>query len=174
MFDTMTLTKILGAVCGTFLIFLLGNWAAESIYHVGPEGHGDGEEVAQAYVIDTGVDESAGGDEPEVDFAALVAAADPADGESVFKKCAACHKLDGSNGTGPHLDGVVGRDIGSVAGYAYSGILEELPGNWDANELNHFLESPKGFAPGTKMTFNGLRKVEDRAELVAYLQSIGG
>lgn len=175
MFDTMTLTKIVAGICGTFLIFLFGNWAAESIYHTGPSG-GHGEEHAQAYVIETGEEEGGAEGEAEViDFAMILASADAASGEKDFgKKCGACHKVDGANATGPHLDGAFGRDIGSVEGYGYSGILTELEGTWTPDALNAFLAKPKDFAPGTKMTFAGLKKIEDRADIVAYLQSIGG
>ncbi|MEZ5911714.1 MAG: cytochrome c family protein [Paracoccaceae bacterium] len=172
MFDTMTFTKILGALCGALLIFLLGNWAAGSLYSTETGGHGDHAE--QAYVIDTGAAE--GGEttaEEGPPFAELLAAADPAAGEKVFGKCKACHKVDGSNGTGPHLDGVVGRGIGAVDGFGYSGTLAGMAGqSWDPETLSHFLENPKGFAPGTKMSFAGLPKAQDRANIVAYLSSL--
>ncbi|MCY1128277.1 cytochrome c family protein [Frigidibacter sp. RF13] len=175
MFDTMTVTKAGGALCGAFLIFLLGKWAAESLYHTGVEGHG-GEEVAQAYSIDTGAEGGGEGEAAEAgpDFATVFAAADAAAGEKVFGKCKACHKVDGTNGTGPHLDGVVGRGIGSVADFGFSDALKGLGGNWEPERLNEFLASPKGYAPGTKMAFAGLPKIEDRANLIAYLQGLGG
>ena len=173
MFDTMTLTKIGGALCGALLVFLLGNWAAEIVYSTESDGHGD--DVAQAYVIDTGADEEAGGAEEEgPDFATLLASADVDAGSKVFNKCKACHKIDGTNATGPHLDGVVGRAVDAVDGYAYSGALAKVADVWSPENLDGFLERPKGFAPGTKMSFAGLRKAEDRADLVAYLQSLGG
>ena len=172
MFDTMTLNKGVAAICGTSLVFFLGAFGAEKIYHVGLSGHGD--EKHASYVIDTGVDESAGAEEV-IDFGPLLAAADIAEGEKAFgKKCAACHKVDGSNATGPYLNGSFDRDIGSIDGFGYSGILTELEGGWTADALNAFLEKPKAFAPGTKMTFSGLKKIEERADIVAYLQSIGG
>lgn len=171
MFDTMTFTKVLGAFCGALLIYLLGGWAAESLYHIGH--HGDHYE--QAYLIDTGEDE--GGEaaaEEAVDFAALVSAADAGKGERVWGKCKACHKLDGTDGTGPHLDGVVNRAKASIDGYAYSDALIGMADQaWDADALNGFLENPKSYAPGTKMGFAGLKKVEDRANLVAYLETTG-
>ena len=173
MFDTMTMTKIIGGLCGTFLIFLLGKWAAESLYHVGMEAHGE-EEIAMAYPIEADGESGGGAAEEDVDFVTLLASADAAKGEKVFGKCKACHKLDGSNGTGPHLDGIVDRDIGGVGGFSYSTVLTELPGNWTPEELDGFIEDPKGYAPGTKMTFAGLPKAEDRANLVAYLASVGG
>jgi cytochrome c len=172
MFDTMTLTKIIGAGCGALLIFLLGNWAGEAIYHVGG-GHGD-EDVA-AYVIEVEEEESAGEAEEVVDFATVLASADAGKGERVFSKCKACHALeDGANGTGPHLYAVVGREIGSVPGYGYSGALKEQADVWTPEHLDGFLANPKGWAPGTKMGFAGLRKIEDRANLIAYLETIGG
>lgn len=173
MFDTMTFTKILGGVCGTFLLFLFANWGAETLYHVGPSGHGD--EHAQAYVIDTG--DAGGSNEPEeeaVPFAELLAIADAGKGASVFKKCSGCHKLDGKDGTGPHLNGVVGREIAAIDTFGYSGTLSAVEGAWTPEQLDVFLANPKAFASDTKMSFKGLNKPQDRANLVAYLQSIEG
>ena len=172
MFDTMTMTKVLGAVCGSLLIFLLGNWAAEALYHTGPvEG---GEEVAQAYSIDTGAADTAeGAAEEGPPFADIYAAADVAAGEKIFTKCKACHKVDGSNGTGPHLNGVVDRPAGTVEGFGYSdAILGMASAPWTPEHMNGFLTSPKAFAPGTKMGFAGLAKVEDRANVIAYLATL--
>ncbi|WP_417270927.1 c-type cytochrome [Celeribacter sp.] len=170
MFNTMTLTKIVGGICGTLLIFLFANWGADAIYHSGGGGHG---EHAQAYVIATGDDEPAEEEVVvEVSFAELLASADVAKGEKVFNKCKACHKVDGSNGTGPHLDGVVDRDIASVGDFGYSDVLAGMEGAWTPEHLDEFLASPKNYAPGTKMSFAGLSKPQDRANLVAYLQTL--
>ena len=168
MFDTMTFTKIASGLCGALLILLLGKWAAEELYHSG--GHGGGE---QSYVIDTGADEPAE-EVVEVPFAEILASADIGDGAKVFRKCSACHKAEqGANGTGPYLYGVVGRPIDSAVGYdAYSGVLEQSAEIWTPENLNAFLENPKGWAPGTTMSFNGLPKVEDRADVIAYLDSL--
>ncbi len=174
MFDTMTVTKAGGALCGALLVFLLGKWAAESLYHTGAEGHG-GEEVAQAYSIDTGAE--SGGEEAAAEgpsFDEIFASADAGAGEKVFGKCKACHKVDGSNGTGPHLDGVVGRAVASVGDYSYSDGMKAHGGNWDPAVLDAFLTAPKTAVPGTKMSFAGLPKAEDRANLIAYLQTLGG
>lgn len=170
MFDTMTITKVGGALCGSLLVFLLGNWAAESLYHVGG-GHGDQQ---QAYVIDTGEEETGGAAEEEgPDFAALLAAADIDKGAKVFGKCKACHKIEaGANATGPSLYGVVNRAVGAEAGYGYSGKMAAVAATWTPENLNAFLESPKGFAPGTAMSFSGLKKENDRANVIAYLDSL--
>ena len=170
MFDTMTLTKVLGGFCGALLIFLLGGWGAEIIYHQG----GHGEEGEQGFLI--AVEESDGEAAPEEEgpaFEELFAAADPSSGEGVFRACQGCHAVEpGVNGTGPSLYGVVGREVDSVEGYEYSGALEEVADVWTPENLNHFLEDPRGWAPGTKMTYNGLRSAEDRADLIAWLDSL--
>lgn len=173
MFDTMTMTKAVGAVCGSLLVFLLVGWAGNSLFTVGgghAGGHG-GEEIAQAYTIDTGAEEApAEGAEEGPDFATLLASADVAAGESVFKKCASCHKLDGSDGVGPHLNGVVGRNHAAVAGFAYSEAMAALSAEpWSPEALDAFLVNPKQNMPGTKMAFAGLPKPEDRANLIAFL-----
>lgn len=171
MFDTMTLTKIVGSFCGALLIFLLGAWAAEELYSV-EGGHGDEE---QAYSIE--VPEGGGdGEETEaVPFEEVFASADASAGERVFGKCRACHQLeDGANAVGPYLYGVVGREVGVAEGFAYSGALSEAADVWSPENLSAFLENPRGYAPGTSMSFNGLAKVEDRANLIAYLDTIGG
>lgn len=167
MLDTMTLTKVVSALCGALLVLLLGKWAADELYHVG--GHGEA-----SYVIDTGSDEDADmGSEAEVSFDELMAAADIAKGAKVFKKCGACHKLEeGNNSTGPYLYGVVGRDIGSAGGFGYSASLTGLDGDWTPERLNEFLTKPKAFAAGTTMSFSGLKKSKDRVNVIAYLDSL--
>lgn len=166
--DTMTFTKVLGAVCGSLLIYLLGAWAAESIYHTGG-GHGDGQ---QAYVIDTGAEDTAAAVEEGPSFADAFAAADVGAGERVWAKCRACHKLDGSDGVGPHLNGVVGRAIAASAGFAYSDALASRSGDaWTPENLEAFLTNPRGWAPGTKMSFAGLPRVDERANLIAWLET---
>lgn len=174
MFDTMTLTKTVGALCGALLIFLMGNWAAESIYSMGG-GHGD--EHAQGYMIETGAEED--GDATAADagptFGELLLAADAGKGEKVFGKCKACHKLEkGENATGPYLYDVVGRTVDAAEGFGYSGALEAVAEVWTPKNLYDFLENPKGYAPGTTMGFAGLKKPEDRVNLIAYLDEVDG
>jgi cytochrome c len=172
MFDTMTLTKVTGAVCGSLLVYLFISWGAEALYG-GGEAH-EGEEVAQAYSI--AVEETAAGEGAAAEegpaFAEVYAAADATKGEAVFKKCAACHKVDGSNGTGPHLNGVVGRARGSVEGFGYSDGMKSVSDAWEPELLNTFLTNPKAYVAGTKMGFAGLPKAEDRANLIAYLATL--
>lgn len=177
MFNTMTLTKAGAALCGSLLILLLLSWAGTGLFHIGGSGHGGhGEEMAQAYSIDTGAGGAteAAAEETGPAFAEVYASADPAAGEKVFGKCKSCHKLDGANATGPHLDGVVGRAVGSVDGFGYSDPMKAHGGEWTPEALDEWLANPKTYMPGNKMSFAGLPKIGDRANVIAYLASLGG
>jgi cytochrome c len=123
------------------------------------------------YPIEGVVEEGAGGAAAEEPIAFYLAKADPAKGEQVFKKCAACHNADkgGANQLGPNLWGVLGEPIGKGRGFPFTDALASKGGNWDWDNLSEWLKSPKSFAPGTKMTFAGLSKPEDRADVIAFL-----
>ncbi|WP_422060491.1 c-type cytochrome [Sphingopyxis sp.] len=113
---------------------------------------------------------------PAVPLPNLLAAADPAKGEAVFAKCAACHTINsgGANGIGPNLYATMGEPIGQgKAGFAFSDALKTVGGNWDFDKMDHWLTSPRKFAPGTKMSFAGLSSAEDRANLIVYLNAQG-
>ncbi|MEC7934147.1 MAG: cytochrome c family protein [Pseudomonadota bacterium] len=106
----------------------------------------------------------------------LLASADVAAGEKVFAKCAACHTVNqgGANGIGPNLWGTVGEAIAvGKAGFAFSDALKSKGGEWTFDNLDHWLKSPREFAPGTKMTFAGLGNPADRANLIAWLNTQG-
>ena len=106
--------------------------------------------------------------------APAVVAGDPAKGAEVFKKCAACHTINGggANGIGPNLAKVVGDDVGKGrGGFAFSSGLAGKGGKWDAATLDKWLTSPRDFAAGTKMTFAGLDNAQDRADVIAYLKA---
>ncbi|MFT4962348.1 MAG: cytochrome c [Paracoccaceae bacterium] len=167
MLDTMTLTKAVAALCGALLVLLLGKWAADEIYHMG--GHGEA-----SYVIEVETpDDTDMGSQAEVNFDDLMAAADVAKGAKVFKKCGACHKIEaGKNGAGPSLYGVVGRPVGTVDGFGYSATLAGLGGDWTPERISEFLTKPSAFAAGTTMGFAGLKKSEDRVNVIAYLDSL--
>ena len=127
------------------------------------------------YKIEGVVEEGAGG-AAEAPIEARLASADVAKGEGIFKKCVACHTVapGGPNGIGPNLHGVVGGAIGKHApGFAYSPALAGKGGNWDWTNLDPWLKSPSGFAPGTKMTFAGLPNPQDRADVIAYMNTQG-
>jgi cytochrome c len=171
MFDTMILTKIAAALCSALLVLVLGGWIADKIYS--PAHHGEYHGVAwiETDSGDEEEDEAEAEEGPMLDD--LLASADLEKGAKVFKKCAACHKLEaGANGVGPHLYAVVDRVVGSVEGFGYSGSLVAVAETWSTENLDGFLTKPSKYAPGTKMSFNGLSKPEDRANLIAYLGTI--
>lgn len=105
---------------------------------------------------------------------ALAAAeGDPAKGEKVFRKCKACHSVGpgAKNKVGPELNGLVGRPAGSVEGYNYSPAMKGSGLTWDEATLNTYLTKPKDLVPGTKMIFAGLKKDDQRADIIAYLNT---
>jgi cytochrome c len=175
MFNTMTFTKIAGAVLGAFLFFLLTSWASGALFTV---GGGHGHEVAEGEVDTSAPGDllaSAGADadeEPAEEEVIDFAMGDPAAGEKVFGKCKACHKVDGANGTGPHLDGVFQRPRGALPDFSYSDSMASAGETWTPEHLNAFLLKPKENVPGTKMAFAGLPKTKDRIDVIAYLESI--
>jgi cytochrome c2 len=127
---------------------------------------------AEAEVAEESAPEAAAGGS---EIAMALASATAADGAKVFRKCAACHKLEeGKNAVGPSLWGVVGREVASAEGFKYSDALMGLGGSWDFERLSAYLENPKAYAPGNKMAFAGLRKIEDRAAVLRYLNEEGG
>jgi cytochrome c len=106
---------------------------------------------------------------------ALLAAASAESGEAAAKKCAACHSFEqgGANKVGPNLWGVVNRPIAGHEGFSYSTALAEKSDQvWDYEQLGAFLANPKGYAPGTKMSFAGIKKDEELADVIAYLRSL--
>lgn len=111
-----------------------------------------------------------------VDLGTLLASADAERGKGTAKLCASCHTFErgGANRVGPNLWGVVGRDVGGVGGFAYSSAIAGHAGDWTYEELDRYLASPARAIPGNKMAFNGIRNPKDRANLLAYLATLGG
>ena len=102
---------------------------------------------------------------------ALFASVSAAEGEKVFKKCAACHSIaeGGANKIGPALWGVIGRKVGSVPDYKYSKAMAAHGKNWSFEEMNGFLIKPKDWIKVTKMSFAGLKNAKDRAAVILYM-----
>lgn len=105
---------------------------------------------------------------------AMIGSADMEKGKKLMKRCAACHGIaeGGPNKVGPNLWGVVGADIASHEGFSYSKALTAVEGEWSYEALDAFLTKPKEFSPGTKMTFAGLKKPGDRANIIGFLRSL--
>lgn len=104
----------------------------------------------------------------------LLASANIEHGQKLAKQCLQCHTLEkgGANKIGPNLWNVVGNKHGHMAGYAYSSALLKKEGKWDFENLNHFLYKPQAYIPGTKMSFVGFKKVQDRADVLAFLHTL--
>jgi cytochrome c len=162
----------LGALLGTVFVLFSVSLASEGLYHSEiPEKPGfiiEGEEVASA--------EGAKEEAPAVPIADLMAKADPAKGEQLFKKCASCHSTEkgAGNKVGPNLYGVVGRPIAQLE-FGYSAAMKAFAEGgkqvWDWDHLNQFLLAPKKYIKGTAMGFAGDKKDQERADIMAYLNS---
>ena len=159
--------KLLAAVLVAGIVAMLAGFLSKKLTETEPL-------AKEAYPIVVASATASAAPEKVVPFKDLMAKADTAKGEQISKVCGSCHvfKSGGGNGIGPNLFGVIGRSRGSVAGYAYSDAMKGKGGSWSADSLNEFLAGPQVFVPGTKMTFMGLPKAEDRADLIKYLQSL--
>jgi cytochrome c len=164
-----------GALLGTVFVLMSVSIASEGIFHSGhPEKEGF------AIVAEETGGEAAGGGEAAnvVPIATLLATADAGAGETVFKKCASCHTSEkgGPNKVGPGLWDIVNRPIASHEGFSYSaGMTTFSEGHkvvWDYDHLSFFIEAPKKHVPGTAMGFAGIKKPDERANLIAYLRTL--
>ena len=168
MFDTMTVTKAAAGLFGTFLVLLLAKWGAEALYHA--DGHGE----TASYIIET---ESAGesADGEEVVFEDMLAAADPEKGARVSSVNAPLATSWKTAQTAPaRTVRVVDRPVASAKGFTgYSASMQAHGGNWTPEALDAFLTRPSAYISGTSMSFAGLKKPQERADLIAYLQTIG-
>ena len=167
--DSFEINKIVAAVLLVALLVIgIGKLSNVIFYVEKPEKPGYAVEVQQASTSTTA---TATAEDKKVDIAALMALGDVNAGEKIFKKCAACHSINqgGANKIGPALYNVVGRKIGGVADYKYSKAFVEYGKEWNFEELNGFLIKPSKWIKGTKMAYAGLRKEEDRASVIKYL-----
>ena len=168
--DSFELNKILGAVLATCLGVLSLNIAAGAIF-TPPKLAKPGYDIAVP-------EQSAGGEvakpEPAEPIAVRLASSDPKKGEAAAKQCAACHTFDkgGPNRVGPNLYGIVDRPKAAVAGFNYSAAMKAKGGNWTYDDLDVYLANPKAFVPGTNMSYAGLRRGGQRADLINYLHTL--
>jgi cytochrome c len=172
--DSFEINKLIGGLLGTvFVIFSVGIVSDSLFASPVPEKPG--------YVIEAAEPAEGGAEAPAakaVPIADLLAKADPKKGEAIFKKCQACHSGEkgGPNKVGPDLWSVVDRPVGEHQGFAYSSGMKEFSKGgsekWTYDNLNHFLTSPKNFVKGTAMGFAGLKKDDERADLIAFLRTL--
>ena len=162
--------KIFGAVLGSLLIVTaIGHIGNELVHKTDPETRGFQVEVAEDQPS------SSGPVKKEIESVLpLLTTASVDAGAKVFKKCAACHTVDkgGAHKVGPNLWNIINANTASKDGFVYSEALKGLNNNWSYEELNKYLYKPMKYAPGTKMSFVGLKKVKDRANVIAYLRSL--
>jgi len=178
--DSFELNKIAGAVLGTGLFLVALNIAAEAIFapqHPAKPGFEiDVKPQAAAPAAGAPAAAPAPGAQAGAEEAieTLLASATVDRGESTAKACMACHNFQkgGPNSIGPNLFGIVGRPRASAPGFNYSDAMKAKGGEWTIEDLNKFLTSPKEFVPGTKMTFAGLPRGSQRADVIAYLNSL--
>jgi cytochrome c len=172
--DSFEFNKIMGALLATCLALLALNFTAEAIFEHHPLAK-PGFEIevkSAAHEAGAGAEKKAAPEEP---IGKLLANATSERGEAAAKACTMCHNFQkgGPNGSaGPNLYGIVGRARASAPGFSYSDAMKAKGGEWTIEDLNKFIESPKTFAPGTKMGYGGMNKAAQRADLLAYLNSL--
>jgi len=165
--DSFEINKIIAAVLVTvLLVFGIGK-ISDIVFHTEKPD-------VQGYKVEIKVGDATtiqASSESQVDISTLLASGNVELGKKIFKKCAACHSVaeDGKNKIGPKLYNVVGRGIGSISGYKYSKALASYGKEWSFEELNSFLIKPASWIKGNKMGFAGLKKEEDRASVILYL-----
>ena len=169
--DSFEINKILGAILFTCLTLLALNITAGAIFSPAKPEKPGYEVAVVEHPAEGAKPEAAAPPEP---IEKLLATAAVDKGEQSAKKCAACHTFTkgGPNRIGPNLWGIVNRPKGSEPGFTYSDAIKKKGGNWTIDDLNEFLTKPAAFAPGTKMTFVGLPKGSERADVIAYLNSL--
>lgn len=169
--DSFELNKIIGAVLFTCLAVLTLNIASGALFTPAKPAKPGYEIAVPEQEAQAGAKEAAPSQEQPI--AVLLASADAKRGETAFKKCATCHtdEKGGPNKIGPNLYGVVGRPKGTEGGFSYSDAIKAKGGNWTMEDLDHFIANPKAFAPGTKMSFAGVPRGSERADIIAFLNA---
>lgn len=160
-------TKFLGVGSAALVVFVVLDRGAGLIYEL-PET------AAVVYPLPAEpTDEAPAAEEAPRSLEELLASADASAGERVFKQCQACHKVEpGVHAVGPSLHAVAGRPVGKAEGFRYSGALDGTGDTWTDEALFAFLANPRAYAPGTTMSFNGVKDEAARADLIAYLHTL--
>ena len=167
--DSFEINKILGAILGTCLVVLVTSFTAGAIFApVMPEK--PGYEIAAKEAVGGAKEAAPAASEP---IEKLLQTASVEKGAAAAKKCQACHTFEkgGPNRVGPNLWGIVDRPRASEAGFNYSAAMKAKGGKWTFDELSKFLASPRGYIQGTAMTFAGLARDTQRADVIAFLRT---
>ena len=165
------MNKIIVSIVFAVILIIGINKIADSIYYVEKPEKSAYQIESVTTVASTTTSETNSENSESGNIMMLFASTSAGDGEKVFKKCAACHSVnkDGSNKIGPALWGVIGRKAGAVDDYKYSNAMIAYGKEWSFEEMNAFLIKPAAYIKGTKMAFGGLKKEEDRASLILYM-----
>jgi cytochrome c len=168
--DSFELNKVLGAILATCLVLLVLNFSAQAIFAPG-KLEKPGYDIAVKETAEGGPKEAAAPSEP---IEKLLQTASVEKGAIAAKKCAACHTFDkgGPNRVGPNLYGIVGDKKGEGRGFNFSAAMKAKGGTWTFEDLNQFINNPKGFVPGTAMGFAGIQKDSERADVINYLRTL--
>ena len=171
--NTMEINKIVaGVICAVLLVVVVGKVGSALVSPEELEApvYPFSEDVMAGASAPAAAPAEPAGPEP---ILAMLASADMGEGEKVFKKCASCHDVEkgGPNKTGPNLYGIVGADFAHRDDFSYSDSMANHGGSWGFEELNEFLYKPRDYIDGTKMSFGGLKKAEDRAAVIAWLNT---
>jgi cytochrome c len=168
--DSDEINKYLMAFLSTCLVLLSLNIAAGALFSP-PKPAKPGYEIAVTEEPAKGGGPAAPAEQEPI--GKLLASADPGRGETAARKCAACHTFGKGepNKVGPNLWGIVGRQRASAPNFNYSAAMKAKGGNWTIDELNTYLINPKAMVPGTNMTFAGLPRGSERADVIAFLNT---
>ncbi|MCE2927598.1 MAG: cytochrome c family protein [Rickettsiales bacterium] len=179
--QSFEMNKIAGAVLLAGVVAMFAGIGSEILYH-GGGSHSAHSEKKRGYTIegaetaDAGAGTEAAKEWVPEDIAPFMAKADVAAGEAQIKKCTACHTFDnsGKNGVGPNQWAIYNSDFAHKSDFAYSDALKTLHGKkkWSEQELSAFIENPRKYIPGNKMSFAGIKNPQDRANLIAYLKTL--
>jgi cytochrome c len=175
--DSFEYNKIIGALLGTVFVVFTISLVSDSLFHSpNPEKPGFAIEAQEAPAAGGGAEKKE--NPAKAPIAPLLAKADAQKGATIFKRCEACHDgtKGGPNKVGPNLWGVIGRVIASHPGYSYSAGMKDFSDggkkHWDYQLISEFITKPKAEVPGTAMGFAGLSKIDERADVIAYLRTL--